>query len=91
MKMLLSSLILLSGLSFVTAACSPTEDPVNTEEPTPTPEPEPTPEPQPGSGRTLVVYFSCTNTTKGIAKKLQKVPMEHFITSFLKRPTRMKT
>ena len=35
MKMLLSSLILLSGLSFVTAACSPTEDPVNTEEPTP--------------------------------------------------------
>ena len=70
MKMLLSSLILLSGLSFVTAACSPTEDPVNTEEPTPTPEPEPTPEPQPGSGRTLVVYFSCTNTTKGIAEKI---------------------
>lgn len=62
MKMLLSSLILLSGLSFVTAACSPTEDPVNTEEPTPTPEP--------GSGRTLVVYFSCTNTTKGIAEKI---------------------
>ena len=70
MKMLLSSLILLSGLSFVTAACSPTEDPVNTEEPTPTPEPEPTPEPQPGRGRTLVVYFSCTNTTKGIAEKI---------------------
>ena len=46
MKMLLSSLILLSGLSFATAACSPTEESVNTEEPTPTPKPEPTPEPQ---------------------------------------------
>ena len=89
MKMLLSSLILLSGLSFVTAACSPTEDPVNTEEPTPTPEPEPTPEPQPGSGRTLVVYLRIQR--KVLQKKLQKVPMEHFITSFLKRPTRMKT
>ena len=73
MKMLLSSLILLSGLSFATAACSPTEESVNTEEPTPTPEPELTPEPQPGNGRTLVVYFSCTNTTKGIAEKIAEV------------------
>ena len=32
MKMLLSSLILLSGLSFATAACSPTEESVNTDQ-----------------------------------------------------------
>lgn len=73
MNMLLSSLILLSALSFATAACSPTEESTHTEEPTPAPEPEPTPEPQPGNGRTLVVYFSCTNTTKGIAEKIADI------------------
>ena len=73
MKMMLSSLILLSGLSFATVACSPAEESVKTEEPVPSPDPEPTPEPQPGNGRTLVVYFSCTNTTKGIAESIVEI------------------
>lgn len=73
MKMLLSSLILLSGLSFATAACSPTEDSASTNEPASTPEPQPTPNPLPANGRTLVVYFSCTNTTKGIAEEIAEI------------------
>lgn len=77
MKKLLSSLILLSGLSFATAACSPAEESGNMENPAPKPEPgpdpSPTPNPQPGSGRTLVVYFSCTNTTKGIAEEIAEI------------------
>lgn len=40
MKMMLSSLILLSGLSFATVACSPAEESVKTEEPVPSPDPE---------------------------------------------------
>lgn len=74
MKMLLSSLLLMSGLALSTGACSPTEEPVKTEEPTPVPDPEPnpdpTPDPQPTGGRALVVYFSCTNTTKGVADRI---------------------
>lgn len=70
MKMLLLSFAFLSGLSFATAACSPTEESPKTEDPIPNPDPTPTPVPQPGNGRTLVVYFSCTNTTKGIAESI---------------------
>ena len=36
-------------------------------DPTPNPTPDPEPEPTTGSGKILVAYFSCTNTTKGIA------------------------
>ena len=70
--MLISSLILLSGLILTTGACSPTNDPVVTGEPTPipNPNPDPTPNPQPTNGRALVVYFSCTNTTKGVAEQV---------------------
>ncbi len=72
--MFLSSLLLMSGLALSTGACSPTDEPVRTEEPTPVPDPEPnpdpTPDPQPAGGRALVVYFSCTNTTKGIADRI---------------------
>ncbi|MDE6821394.1 flavodoxin [Bacteroides acidifaciens] len=74
MKMLISSLLFMSGLALSTGACSPTDEPVKTEEPTPVPDPEPnpdpTPDPQPTGGRALVVYFSCTNTTKGIADRI---------------------
>ena len=77
MKMLISSLILLSGLTLATGACSPTNDPVGTEEPTPVPDPEPNPDPSPNphptNGRVLVVYFSCTNTTKGVAEHVASV------------------
>ena len=66
--MLVSSLLFLSGLSLTTGACSPTDEPVKTEEPAPVP--DPTPEPQPTGGNVLVVYFSCTNTTKGIADRI---------------------
>lgn len=74
MKMWLLSIIL-PGLLLTSNACSPADDePVKTEEPTPVPNPEPnpdpTPDPQPTDGRALVVYFSCTNTTKGIADRI---------------------
>lgn len=62
-----------------TNACSPSDEPIKTEEPTPVPDPEPeptpdpTPDPTPSDGRALVVYFSCTNTTKGIADRIVEV------------------
>lgn len=71
MKMLISSLILLSGLTLATGACSPTDNPAGTEEPIPVP--DPSPDPQPANGRALVVYFSCTNTTKGVAEHIASV------------------
>lgn len=62
--MFIYSLLFLSGLTFATGACSPADEPVKTEEPAPVPNPEPT------GGRALVIYFSCTNTTKGIAGRI---------------------
>ena len=62
-----------------TNACSPSDEPIKTEEPTPVPDPEPepnpdpTPDPTPSGGRALVVYFSCTSTTKGIADRIVEV------------------
>ena len=79
MKKWLLPMILLSGLTLTTSACSPGNDPVNTENPTPEPNPDPTPnpddpDPQPGgNGRSLVVYFSCTNTTKGVAERIATI------------------
>lgn len=73
MKMWLLS-ILLPGLLLTANACGPAEEPGKTEEPTPVPDPEPNPDPQPGGkGRSLVVYFSCTNTTQGIAEQIAAV------------------
>ena len=78
MKMWLLSL-LLPGLLMTTNACSPTDESVKPEEPTivpnpdPEPEPEPNPDPQPSGSRALVVYFSCTNTTKGVADRIVEV------------------
>lgn len=67
-------MILLSCLTMPASGCSPTEESENTENPTPQPEPDPeTPDPQPTAGRALVVYFSCTNTTKGIADRIAEV------------------
>lgn len=62
---------LLPGFFFTANACSPTDNPVKTEEPIPVP--DPIPNPQPTGGRALVVYFSCTNTTKGIAEQIAAV------------------
>lgn len=61
-----------------TNACSPSVEPLKTEEPEqkpdsgPTPDPDsgPTPDPQPVGSHALVVYFSCTNTTKGVADRI---------------------
>lgn len=67
-------MILMSCLTMTASACTPTEESENTENPTPQPEPDPeTPDPQPTAGRALVVYFSCTNTTKGIADRIAEV------------------
>lgn len=74
MKKWLLPVILMSCLTMTASACTPTEESENTENPTPQPEPDPeTPDPQPTAGRALVVYFSCTNTTKGIADRIAEV------------------
>jgi len=39
--------------------------------PDPDPEPEPEPEPVPSQKKVLVAYFSCTNTTEGVAQTLK--------------------
>ena len=74
MKKWLLPVILMSCLTMTASACTPTEESENTENPTPQPEPDPeNPDPQPTAGRALVVYFSCTNTTKGIADRIVAV------------------
>lgn len=71
--------IILPCMLLTTNACSPSDEQIKTEEPTPVPDPEPdpnpdpTPDPTPSGGRALVVYFSCTNTTKGIADRIVEV------------------
>lgn len=71
MKMWLLSIILPCML-LTTNACSPSDGPVESEIPAPVPDPEPNPTPGPGpaGGRALVAYFSCTNTTEGIAVRI---------------------
>ena len=64
MKMFLSSFLFLAASLFSAGSCSPADDSGKTEEPVPAPTP------QPADGRALVVYFSCTNTTKGIADRI---------------------
>lgn len=71
MKSLLYLILLLSGLPLTMYACSSNDAP--TETPAPTPDPDPVPNPQPGNGHSLVVYFSCTNTTKGIAEQIAEI------------------
>ena len=76
MEKWLLPMILMSCLTMTVNACSPTEESVSTENPTPQPEPNPDPEnpdPQPAGSHALVVYFSCTNTTKGIADRIVEV------------------
>lgn len=77
MKKWLLPVMLMSGLTLTTSACSPSDDPVQSETPAPDPEPDPSPDnptPEPGTdGRALVVYFSCTNTTKGVAEHIASV------------------
>lgn len=75
MKKWLLPMIMLSGLTLTTSACSPVDEPDKTETPTPTPDPDPdNPDPQPGgNSRAIVVYFSCTHTTKGIADRIVSV------------------
>ena len=79
MKMLVSSLLLMSGLACAAGACTTTEEPMKPEEPTNVPDPKPAPDPnsnpdtQPSGSRALVVWFSCTNTTKGIANRIVEV------------------
>lgn len=73
MKLWLLS-ILFPGLLLTANACDTTDEPVKTDETTPLPDqetnPDPDPDSQPAGGRALVVYFSCTNTTKGIAEQI---------------------
>ena len=79
MKKWLLPVMLMSGLTLTTSACSPSDEPIHSETPAPNPEPEPDPSPdnptpEPGTdGRALVVYFSCTNTTKGVAEHIASV------------------
>lgn len=66
MKTWLFSILLLLGFSLTVSACSQNDAPIETDNPDPTPNPDP----QPGSSRSMVVYFSCTNTTKGFAEQI---------------------
>lgn len=69
-------MILMSCLTMTASACTPTEESEDPENSMPQPEPDPDPEnpdPQPTAGRAMVVYFSCTNTTKGIAARIAEV------------------
>ncbi len=69
MKLWIMTLALLMALSFTMCACShASEEPEIKEEPELTPEPETTP--AAGGGKVLVAYFSCTNTTKGVAEDI---------------------
>ena len=69
MKKWLLPVMLMSGLTLTTSACSPPTSRYNRKRRLLNPEPEPDPSPdnptpEPGTdGRALVVYF-CTNTTK---------------------------
>lgn len=71
MKNLLYLILLLSVFPLTLYACSSNDAP--TEIPEPTPNPDPTPDSNPGDDRFLVVYFSCTNTTKGIAEQITEI------------------
>lgn len=73
MEKWLSVILLFSGLSLTAWACAPEGDKANTGNPEPEPTPNPTPNPQPGSSRCLVVYFSCTNTTRGVAGQIAEL------------------
>lgn len=77
LSFILLHMILLSGLTMMSSACSPSDEAVKTEPPTPAPNPNSAPDnPNPqldGNRRALVVYFSCTNTTKGIADRIASV------------------
>ena len=66
MKFLLSSILML-GLTMGACSCSAdkSEDIYN---------PVPTPTPTPAGQKALVVYFSCTGTTKGVAEKIVETP-----------------
>lgn len=69
MKYWITTLALMMCISLTMCACSHDEDkPIKEEESTPSPNPEPEPIPDPSDGKVLVAYFSCTNTTKGIAE-----------------------
>jgi len=69
MKRLLFFILFFSGIAFATQACSSDDSTDNRE----IPEPEPDPQPQPDGSRSVVIYFSCTNTTKGLAEQIAEI------------------
>lgn len=76
MKPWVISFSFLMALSFTMGACSHGNDePIinGTPTPSPQPQPQPTPNPTPEDGKVLVAYFSCTNTTKGIAEDIADI------------------
>lgn len=56
-------MIALSGMTLTTSACVPDAGPGKTE----------SPDSQPKGNRCLVVYFSCTGTTEGIARQIADI------------------
>lgn len=64
---ILSMIMAMVSLTACASCTTDNEDPIKEEPGTETPEPNP--EPSTGSeGKVLVAYFSCTNTTKGVAE-----------------------
>lgn len=75
MKKVIFSIMLLTGLTLSTGACSPDNEPGNTVVPPPGPNPDPAPNPEPnpepGNGRSLVVYFSRSGNTRAVANEIR--------------------
>lgn len=69
------ALLFMLSMSLSICACShDSDEPIQKEEPTPDPNPNPTEDSDSATttvnGKVLVAYFSCTNTTKGIAEDI---------------------
>lgn len=74
MKKWLLPVMLFTGMALTGQACSPDNEPGRAENTTPNPEPHPDPDPPSGgNGRSLVVYFSCTHTTEGMAEQIAEI------------------
>ncbi len=65
-------ILMLMSISLTMCSCSHgTDEPITNEEPAPNPDPDPQPTPE--NGDVLVAYFSCTNSTKGIAENIAEI------------------
>ena len=72
MKKWLLPMLLISAMAPTASACSPDNGPEKGDL-APAPDPQPNPDPEPAGGRCLVVCFSCTGTTEGVAGQIAEI------------------